>query len=314
MKATSPSGLAGNDAASVVAVAATCRRAPELKRLIASLEESIPPVRALVVVDNGGDAETQSVVKASRLTTVYLDPGTNLGCGGGLAEGERAAMEKFGAELTHLWILDDDASVSPEALRTLLDSMAGEQADAAHPLVTDPAGELGWHPGLLDPVKFAAIQARQRPEEFFARCGSAPIPFSWAQGIALLVTRRAVDQVGFHRADYWVRGEDLEFSLRITARFRGIYVPAARVAHLPPPASSAASRDEEYAKHRAMLQNIAYTALRLPHGRRIARTIPGNLLRFFKTWKWTPRALAGAVTAIWDGAIRGLPAGAESKQ
>ncbi len=295
--------------AGVVAITATFRRIAELKRLIASLEASLVPLRALVVVDNGGDAETRSLVEASGLSTAYFNPGRNLGCGGGLAEGERAAMERFGAELTHLWILDDDAAVFPETLGSLLDALERRKAEAAHPMVTDVVGNIGWQPGLLDKRKSKAIKTLQRPEEFIARHGADPIPFSWAQGIALLVTRRAVEQLGFHRGDYWVRGEDLEFSLRITARFRGIYVPTALAAHLPPPEVSTASREEEYAKHRAMLQNVAYTSLRLPHGRRIARTIPGNVLRFFKIWGWTPRVFTGALTALWDGAIRGLPAG-----
>jgi GT2 family glycosyltransferase len=125
----------------------------------------------------------------------------------------------------------------------------------------------------------------------------------------LLVTRRAIEELGYHRTDYWVRGEDLEFSLRITHRFRGLYVPRARVAHLPPEPVGEASRESEYAKHRAMLQNIAYTALRLPHGRRIFRTIPGNWRRFLSTWGFTPRAFGGAIEAFWRGAVQGRPVG-----
>ena len=107
-----------------------------------------------------------------------------------------------------------------------------------------------------------------------------------------------------------MRGEDLEFSLRLTHRERGVFVPTALVEHLPPP-STPAAREEEYVKHRAMIQNIAYTALRLPHGRRIARTIPGNCRRFLRTWGWNPRVLGDTLAALWRGAILARPAGAK---
>src|SRR5258708_37321404 len=154
--------------------------------------------------------------------------------------------------------------------------------DAAPPLAEDPAGRLSWFPGLIDRDKFRAIRQPQTPAEFMARCGPEPIAFSWSQGIALLVTRRVLRELGLHRADYWVRGEDLEFSLRITYRWPGLYVPLARVRHLPPPASCALAI--ECRKHQAMLRNLAYTACRLPHGRRLLRTLPGNWWRFFRTW------------------------------
>lgn len=294
----------------VVALIATFRRPLEIARLLASLEKIPHGLHAAVLVDNAADPATHAAAAGRGFPVEYLAPGENLGCGGGLALAGQRALERFGAALTHVWILDDDAVVTPECLEILLTAMAREEADAAHPLTVAEDGALGWFPGLLDREKFRVIREPGSPEHFLAQCGDAPVPISWSQGIALLVTRRAVAELGWHRTDYWVRGEDLEFSLRLTHRFRGIYVPAARVAHLPPAATTAAP-GEEYWKHRAMLQNIAYTALRLPHGHRIARTIPGNSLRFLRTWGWKPRVLADVVSAFLRGAVAGKPAGAK---
>lgn len=287
----------------VVAVTATHRRPREVARLLASLAKSTLPLRAVIVTDNAGDFSADAEIE-----THHLTPGRNLGCGGGLALAEKEALARFGDALTHVWVLDDDAVVEPDTLATLLDAMTRGGADAAHPLAVDGRGMLGWFPGLLDRAKFRAIQQPQTPDDFVARCGPEPIPFSWAQGIALLVTRRVLDELGSHRTDYRVRGEDLEFSLRITHRHRGLYVPTARVQHLPPSGDAAG---DEYDKHCAMLQNIAFTALRLPHGRRIVPTIPGNWLRFLNTWGWSQRTLADAARAFRRGAILAQPAGHE---
>lgn len=292
---------------SVVGVTATYRRPQELARLLASLSA---PVRAMVVVDNANDPATRAVAEASAVPMVYLPMDANLGCGGGLRAGEQAALERFPA-MTHLWILDDDAVVQPKTLPTLLAEMARTGADLAHPLTEDGEGRLGWFPGMLDRAKFDVARRSPMPEEYVARCGDEPVPLSWSQGIALLVTGCVLEELGPHRGDYWVRGEDLEFSLRITFRHLGIYVPKARVRHLPPAASS--SPEEEYVKHRAMLRNLAYTGCHLAHGRRLLRTLPGNWWRFMRTWGFSLRVLADAARAFWQGAVRGLPAGANER-
>jgi hypothetical protein len=57
-----------------------------------------------------------------------------------------------------------------------------------------------------------------------------------------------------------------------------------------------------------MLQNLCYTSLHLPHGHRIAPTMPGNFLRFFKSWP-LKEALPDAALAFWLGALLARPAG-----
>lgn len=290
----------------VVAVVATCRRHAELKRLLDSLEKIESHFGGVVVVDNGGDA--QDIVKNARCNAHLIAPGSNLGCGGGLAFAEKNAFDIFGDRLTHLWILDDDTVAHPDTLEVLIEEMQNEHADLACPMIADEHGRVGWFPGLLDAQKFRVIRKPITPHEFVAHCGDAAIPFSWSTGISLLVTRHAIEECEFHRDDFWVRGEDLEFSLRLTARHRGIFVPKTTVVHLPPPANQPDSREQEYLKHCALLQNLCYVALRLRHGHRIARTLPGNFFRFLKTWH-SIDALRDAALAFWLGAFHGKPAG-----
>ena len=292
----------------VVAVIATYRRPAELARLLHSLEQIRSGLKRVIVMDNADAPEVRQVVEATSLATDYISTVGNLGCGGGLRLAEKTALERF-PELTHIWILDDDAVVKPNTLDVLLTAMEREHADVAHPLTESRDGYLSWFPGLLDAEKFRAIRRKQTADEFIARCGDEPVAFSWSQGIALLVTRRGLDELGFHRSDYWVRGEDLEFSLRLTHRFRGIYVPAARVQHLPPESAGPQSQEIEYSKHRAMLQNLAYTAIRLRHGRRLVRTLPGNWLRFVRIWGKRPYVLADILKTLLRGALLGQPAG-----
>jgi GT2 family glycosyltransferase len=292
----------------VVAVTATYRRAHEISRLITSLGGSRVPLAGMVITDNADDAGTRAAAEGAPFPVHRLVPGRNLGCGGGLALAEREALVRF-PSLTHVLVLDDDAEVLPGAIGEMADAIAGHSALFAHALVETKTGDFGWYPGLVDAEKFRAAKSARRPEDYAAKAGEEPTPFWWCLGIAMLVTREALDRYGVHRGDYWVRGEDLEYSLRLTYHGTGLFVPRARVRHIPPENHSASGVEDEYRKYAAMIQNIAYTSLRLPHGRRLARTLPGNALRFVREFRWRPRAWMEMARSIARGALAGHPAG-----
>ena len=295
---------------SVAALIATYRRPRELQRLLQSLAQVDGGIDAVIVVDNEGSEEVRALVEKTYAGAHYLNPGANVGCGGGLKLAEEHALQMRGAGLTHLLILDDDAVLQPGTLTALAGAMERERADLAYPLVTGERGRVGWLPGLAQRIPERGDAFDGTPEEFRARFGDGPRDFTWAQGICLLVALGAVERLGPHRDDFWVRGEDLEFSLRLTAQGRGILVPIAAVQHLPPSENTGLSREAEYLKHCALLQNIAFIGFRLPHGRRIAWTLGGALRRFARLWSW--RGFADACRASWRGAVLGEPAGADS--
>jgi GT2 family glycosyltransferase len=292
---------------SVAALIATYRRPRELQRLLESLAQAGGGLATVIVVDNEGNEEVRALVEKTYAGAHYLAAGTNVGCGGGLKLAEEHALQMKGARLTHLLILDDDAVLLPGTLAALAEAMERERADLAYPLVADERGRIGWLPGLAQRIPEARDAFDGTPEDFRTRFGGGPRDFLWAQGICLLVALGAVERLGPHRDDFWVRGEDLEFSLRLTARGRGILVPTVAVQHLPPPENTGLSREAEYLKHCALVQNIAFIGFRLPHGRRIAWTLAGALRRFARLWSW--RAFPDACRAVWRGAVLGEPAG-----
>ncbi|XHR28025.1 MAG: glycosyltransferase family 9 protein [Chthoniobacteraceae bacterium] len=295
----------------VAAVVATYNRPLELARLLQSLKGTPTPL-GVVVVDNADDPATAAVIEAAQgwLDVARVVPGSNLGCGGGLAYGEAEALKRFGHRLTHFWVMDDDAEVLPGALEALLAAMDQEKAVVATPMVLNDAGEIGWFPGLLQRDVFNAVRKNRvrQPAEYHGQFGHRPVPFSWSTGISLLAERGAVEAVGLHRTDFLIRGEDLDFSLRLTAWGKGIYVPDAEVRHLPPPGlDTPQTRQSDRRKHAILLQNLAFISLHLRHGRRILRTLPGNFLRYVRTWGLF--STGEALAAFWVGAVRSWPAG-----
>lgn len=295
----------------VAAVVATFNREREVAQLIRSLV----PVRALIgkiiLTDNAGILAEDRLTSPDAPAIQILQPGENLGCGGGLSCAMKRALESM-PDVTHFWILDDDVEVAPDTLPVLLEEMTKHSADLAYPMVVDGSGKVGWFPGLMRRGPWAAIRSVETADEYRRRCGDESVPFSWSPGVALLVSRRAVEEVGMHRPDFWVRGEDLEFSVRVTARFRGIFVPRTTVRHLFAHHGAGIQNNAEYLKRCAHLQNAIYISTRLPHARPMLRYLPGNIVRFLHDSHWRPRALRDLAIAVRNGAIRGVPAGAEN--
>jgi GT2 family glycosyltransferase len=282
-------------------VIATFGRPREIERLFASLAW----VDSVFVCDNSGRSDIRQIVERSAVSAHYLAPGRNLGCGGGLRAAEERAWAVVGDQLTHLLVLDDDAVLEPDTLPILLDAMARENAVASYPLVTSAAGMVGWTPGLRDRRLHRLGKETLTPAEYRGRFGAKVADFDWSQGICLLARRYAVEKVGFHRSDFWVRGEDLDFSLRLTAIGRGIFVPDAVAQHVPPQ-SAGGSHAAEYLRHAAMVQNIAFLVTQ-PHGRRLRGSLLGAAGRFLRLWG--AKALPDLVRAFWRGAARAQPAG-----
>jgi GT2 family glycosyltransferase len=298
------------NSAFVVGIVATFQRVPELHQLVNSLQEAGPELKALVVIDNSPERGAEAVVSMSHLATVYLHPGRNLGCGGGLHLGMKTALEKFGDRITHLLLLDDDAVLPANAITALIKRARAVGAEVVYPMIVNHEGRIGWFPGLLSPIPWNVIRQVDTPEEYWKKCGNTPVPFSWSPGVCLLISEDAVRTAGFPATDFWVRGEDLEYSLRLTSKFRSAFIPDVVVQHLLSQAISPGSSGE-LLKHLAMLQNIAYMATRLPHARRLLRTIPGNTFRFFRVNGYSLSHFGSLCAALWLGMFRGRPAGAD---
>ena len=294
----------------VVAIIATYQRLDELRRLLRSLESAGPALRAIIVVDNANDsALLEGVDSTEKVRWVGLS--TNRGCGAALREGESFALHAH-PRATHLWILDDDVVVPAGTLGLLLEAMQANDAAIACPFASNDVGQLDFYPGLADRRKHRGMRQVVSPEEFIDRFGASPTRFTWTTGTCLLVARCVFVGVGLHRDDYWIRGEDLEFSLRVTTRYRGILVPAAVIFHLPPGPrpGGGSSTSKDYRRHCALVQNTTYTAVRIPHGRALLWILPGTYRHFFRDWKFSLRSVAAAFALFWRGAVRGQPAGA----
>lgn len=290
----------------VLAIIATYCRPALLRRALESLRVQGPALVGVIVVNNGGDAEVPGIAKEeTRLRVEVITPASNLGTAGGVAAGLQAMLAD--ATATHAWVLDDDAIATPGALDALLAALATAGAEAASAMVTDAQNIVTWFPGPLRQPAWDVIRRGVTPEDFREKCGAAPLRWTWATWASLLISRRAVEAAGLPEARLWYQGTDIEYTLRLSARFTCVLAPESVCPHLPPPEDAARRRTKDLWS----LQNGAYVALRLRHGRRIVRHLPGNHFRYWKSQHYQLRALGESVGAFWRGAVLGHPVGLE---
>jgi GT2 family glycosyltransferase len=296
------------DAVSVIALVAAYKRPAQLRNLLESFQAA-GPLRRVIVVDNGMQAEIEAVCRQAPVPVQYHRPPTNLGCGGGTALGLQLGLQEPG--VTHFCVFDDDAEATPGAIESLVQGMVAADADAAVPLILNSEGYISWFSGLQEALPWKTIRRPGlTPEAYRQICGLKPVPFSWACWPALAVSARVVRECGFPRDDFWLCAEDLEFTLRLTYRHRGVMVPTAACRHLPPPSSGGNKvGDAHYLRSCLLLQNLGYISTRLPHARRVLRHLPGNYLRLFRNFGFSTAALRDVFLAAWRGALRGKPAG-----
>ena len=291
----------------VVAVIVTWRREHELDRLLTSLEASTYPLEGCVVMDHAGTVASGAVQRSFpvRLVQDLSNPGP----GAGWANGTLAARESFGE--TDIFYLDDDVVIPPRTLELLLQEKG--DARAICPLLEDVDRMLWGFPEPLSKTGRKKIRLARTPVEALLLLGPEPQKFCWATGACVLVTAAGIAAAGVHRADFWMLGEDLEYSMRLAAGGRAVFTCLASVPHLPPvPSDAAIARASDYRKFCSLLQNLSCLAFHSPDSGHLWTYLPGNFRRFFRSHGLTWNGARDAFACFWQGAVLGHPAGHKS--
>jgi len=299
-------GLKNSD---VVAVIVTCRRPAELARLLRGLRDSEPSAPRAVVVDHAADGVAARLVGEILPGSVVVGDPSNPGPGAGWANGTERAFAEYGEAVKAIWYLDDDVVVAPDTLAILLREMGRGGGDSIAPLLSDAEGKLWAFPEPVPVDLRRMIRRAETPADALRLIGPKPVPFLWCTGACYLVRREVIDRVGLHRRDFWMLGEDLEFSMRAASRGTALFTCGVEVQHLPPPAAGPGAALGGYRKFCALLQNLCYLSFHSPHSHHLRRYLPGNFRRFFHDYGWRVTVVRDALDCLWGGAIMGQAAG-----
>jgi GT2 family glycosyltransferase len=212
----------------VAAVVVTRNRPALLKQCLAAIDSQTYPIRQLVVVDNASDAPTRELLaeetarRNADFHLVRLEE--NTGGAGGFHEGMRAALQ---LPCTHMWLMDDDCEPEPEAMAELVAAAAIVGADS---VLGSNIFDLDGESINVQPV--SQRLGANRTAQYALHLGEGLVEVRALTFVSFLVPFDLVRKVGLPLKEFFIWGDDTEYSFRL-ARFSRLYqVGKSKTMHL----------------------------------------------------------------------------------
>ncbi len=236
----------------VVAVVVTYNRKEYLLRNIEALLAQEGAQTDILIVDNASTDGTKEALAPylEKEQIIYCNTGANLGGAGGFNYGIRRAWE-LGYDL--FWLMDDDVYPKPDALLQLL--KADEELHGEYGYL---AGVVLWKDGTecrmnkLHPKSDGAGENEKYKRLVFSTF------------VSLLLPRQTVEQVGLPIKEFFIWGDDVEYTRRVIAWKPAYMVPDSKVLHDTKDnvGSNIALDDARLDRYRYAYRNEMYTAMK----------------------------------------------------
>jgi GT2 family glycosyltransferase len=182
----------------IAAVIVTYNNTSMLRNLLSDCAGQTCRLNQMIVVDNSETTATITMVSTEFTLVQLIRMPQNSGSAGGYRAGIEAALQ----ENDFVWTLDDDVSMPPDSLERLLEGMQT----------------------LARTEKVGAVRSVGRMHPFVE-----PTELEIAPWRGTLWRTDVMKQVGLPRADYFLYGEDLEYSLRLRSHgYRFYWIPSSK--------------------------------------------------------------------------------------
>ncbi|WP_270309556.1 glycosyltransferase family 2 protein [Weissella confusa] len=204
----------------VSAVVVTYNRVEMLKEVICALLSSKARLNHVIVIDNNSDKATQDFLLSMGSSIEYVRLTENLGGAGGFNRGIRYFMEH--TEDDAVWLMDDDTVPDESTLSSLID-------------FADTIGSYGF---LASDVRWID-GSRALMNNLTLKNGLGKVPEDATQSVkvanatfvSLLMSRDIIQKIGLPITEFFIWGDDIEYTERAERIAPGYFVPKANVVH-----------------------------------------------------------------------------------
>lgn len=207
----------------IASVIVTYNRSELLKECISALV-NLNTTTDIFVVDNASTDNTEEIVVGfivDNKNVFYYKMQNNIGGAGGFNYGIRKAYE---AGYEYIWLMDDDTIVKSDTLEELL--KIGDSVD----------NNFGWLSSLAlwTDGKECVMNWHDVDKEW--NCDKKGILegrllCQGATFVSLLIHRKAVSECGLPIKEYFIWGDDTEYTQRIAQEFPCYFAPRSQVIH-----------------------------------------------------------------------------------
>jgi GT2 family glycosyltransferase len=209
----------------IIALIVTYNRLELLKEsLIAVKEQTLKLDKILVYNNNSSDGTTEYLNKLTDDQIIVINAIENTGGAGGFHYGLKEAC-RLNADW--IWLMDDDTIPKPTALQFLVESPFFNRDDEDE-YTGFLASRVDWIDGkrhlmnLVEPV---------HPWHHYHGIYEHCYRIINATFVSLIINRAAVEKVGLPVKEFFIWGDDWEYTRRISQRFSCFYISNSVVIH-----------------------------------------------------------------------------------
>ncbi len=254
----------------IEAVVVTYNRKDLLLECLKAIFYQSYPVSSVTLIDNHSTDGTKDSLEAAGILSnpimnyLYMD--SNLGGSGGFYEGMKIARER-GAD--YVWIMDDDTIPGRDCLKKLvgkLEVLKTGGIDNVSFLASAVYGEAG------EVMNVPTVSNRKSPngyQDWYRFLDDKMISISKATFVSLLISRGAMQRCGLPCKDYFIWGDDSEYTTRITKYYGPAYLVGDSIAIHKRKSAKVLKIDDETEKERIEMYHYAYrnTAINMKYYR-----------------------------------------------
>jgi glycosyltransferase, group 2 family protein len=209
------------DKKKIAAIVVTYNRCDLLVECLEALLKFAPEVD-VIVINNASTDETESVlqkyIKESNI--IYYNTEKNIGGAGGFNLGIKKA---YLLGYKYFWLMDDDTIVQENSLRELLVCVK-----ELHGKFGFVSSEAVWVDGTECKMNRHKM-AKNKGEKYIVSENALPI--KTATFVSFFTTSKVIEDVGLPIKDYFIWGDDTEYSLRISRKYPCYYAVNSKVIH-----------------------------------------------------------------------------------
>lgn len=202
-----------------IAVIVTFNKQQLLAECLQAILKQTYKIDQVIVFDNGstdGTKEFLEKVQDQRVHSLFSEK--NLGGAGGFNHAIKAAMA---LSPTAIWVLDDDSIVKPTALEELV--KAGQKLNGNFGFLSSNVLWTDGQPCLMNIPRVAKVWNK--------KITTGLVKIERASFVSMYINVKAIKKLGYPISDFFIWGDDVEFSERISAHFPSYFVPKSIVIH-----------------------------------------------------------------------------------
>ena len=219
-------GIIDNEIPRIACVIVVYNNGSKIGELLETLLAQSKPITEIIVVDNASSDGTSQMLSEKFPWVTLLTNASNIGVGGGYAEGMECAYKKG---YDWIWLLDGDSLPQVSALEELIAALANLMPTHSRIgiLASSPVNPLTGeiYGGFIRQGLFYKI-----PKEITHSV--KPVAVDTVISSGCLIGRRVVEDVGLPRHDFFMDFVDCEYNLRVLREgYEIISVPTSVIYH-----------------------------------------------------------------------------------